>query len=171
MIKLYFFLLALTSLFIVSECYAKKVHPKMKKEFIDEHIKNLNSEDPKKRKLAASLLGGIGVDSKKAIPRLIKMLNDEDPGVRKSVVYAIGRMKEYGYPHASKLVPLLKDKDKMVRHTVVRALGSIGNENHIPFLQEIINNSKEMGLTISEAKKSIDKIIKRVTKKISDNKK
>lgn len=106
---------------------ARKALVGMGTAIVDPLILKLESPDVQARRVAASLVGAFGPDSKKATPSLIRRLQEDTDGeVRAAAVYSLEQIG----PAASTALPvtiraLKKDKDQDVRVFAARAVSRI----------------------------------------------
>jgi len=90
-------------------------------------LKNLESNDPKKRKQAAKMLGELG--NRKAVPKLVIALNENpDVETRTAAAEALGKLGDRSVTEL--LIKTFKqDPDKYVKVAMLTALGELGDES------------------------------------------
>jgi len=129
----------------------------------------LDSEDPSDRRLAAQVLGEVGIAS--FYRPLLRLLNDSDMSVREAAIKASGRLKNprllppllasFSMPSLKKpaisaivafgesIVPELEDafdakgQSRELRSRIIRILGRIGGDGAIAVLKKKIDFSEE----------------------------
>ncbi len=116
--------------------YAKDALPELKKAV-------LNS-DAGVRRVAATVIGNLGVYAKDALSELKKAVLDSDPDVRRAAATAIGNLGVYAKPALSELVKAaLFDSDSGVRWAAAIAIGNLGvyAKDALPELRKAVLNS------------------------------
>lgn len=88
-----------------------------------ELLKDPNSDV---RRNAIEVLGGIGAETKDAVPVLIDALRSTDSGTRRAAGVALGRIHPAPKGAVPHLLERLKDGERKVRLAAVEALGRIG---------------------------------------------
>ncbi len=120
--------------------YGKSLKP-----YIPQFISILESEDRKRWRSAACILGAIGPDAKDAIPALIRALNNEDKWIRRDMAQALGNIGPAAAQAIPALIKLLNDEDEHVRNQVAASLGKMGEkaESAVPALIELLKDDVE----------------------------
>lgn len=90
---------------------------------VSQLMRELASGSPKARERAASEIGEIGPDARRAVPLLAKALGDREVQVRRSAALALFRMAGDSKPSISALLIAVRDRDAIVRANAVLALG------------------------------------------------
>lgn len=97
---------------------------------LNDHIKQLHSEDARVRRDAAQALGQLG--DIEAIPTLIIAADDDNITVARTAVLALGRIG--GRDVIDPLLTALQHDSLWVRRAAVQALGMSGAESTVPYL-------------------------------------
>jgi len=108
--------------------------------------KALDDEDSSVQRIAASVLGTIGADSKASITGLVKMLRGKDANSR---MHAFGNLRRMGPAPVPALVELLKDEpNKFVRTSAIMILEDIGPaaKEAIPQLRKTAESDPDEGV-------------------------
>ena len=89
-------------------------------------VEMLQSEDVRKRTLAATALWGMGEKGRAAVPALANLLSDGEASLRVAAAMALENMGPEAAPAVPALIRALKDRDGKVRQWAAKALGRIG---------------------------------------------
>ena len=89
-------------------------------------VEMLQSDDVRKRTLAAITLWGMGEKGRAAVPALANLLSDGEASVRVAAAMALENMGPEAAPAVPELIRALKDRDGKVRQWAAKALGKIG---------------------------------------------
>lgn len=115
---------------------------------IEQEIKSLRDENPRKRFRAIARLGELAAnlpmqERKKVVEELGKLVNDSEAFVRWSLAIAFGKI---GHPSAIPYLDKLGrfDEHANVRFRVALALGLIGHESGVPILEAMAEDKYEI---------------------------
>jgi HEAT repeat protein len=101
-------------------------------------VEMLESDDVRKRSIAATTLWGLGARGRAAVPALAATLRDPHDRLRVAAAMALENVGPAAEPAVPALVRALGDRDPAVRQWSAKALGNIGPaaEEAVPALVE-----------------------------------
>jgi HEAT repeat protein len=115
---------------------------------VDSLIRDLGSNDPEVRRLAAKQLSEKGEDAKEAFAALAKALKDDDVYVRRFAVQAIGSIGDKTPGVIPALSGALKDGNKRVVDAAVEALGKVGAAGVKPLTELVKDKNADTMLRV-----------------------
>ena len=109
-------------------------------------LKELGSDNPDYRSIAARMLGEIGPEAVYAVGPLSKALRDKNAKVRAGAAGALGKIGIGARDTVSELLKLFNDRDENVRIAAIKSTGEIGctDNNAATELTKLLNDKNRI---------------------------